>query len=111
MLFVVGILAFISASVFIMKKRNVISPFSKGAFLALFVSLLATICLGQNYTESLIPEIHDGIGISNQLAYWIIGERTWSVELFKQYFDNSIYLNLFLIFIYPLVLILEPKNK
>ena len=43
-------------------------------------SILANVALSQNYTHSLIPEANDGIGISNFLAYFLIGEVRWTVD-------------------------------
>jgi hypothetical protein len=71
--------------------------------------LLAVACLAQNYTQSLISEANDGIGISNQVAYWIIGEDGWSRALFRRMFEQSINFTLFLFLAYPLVLMVESK--
>jgi hypothetical protein len=64
--------------------------------------LLAAACLAQNYTQSLISEANDGIGISNQVAYWIIGED-------RRTFEQSVYFTLFIFLAYPLVLMVESK--
>jgi hypothetical protein len=87
------------------------NPFSKGIALAIGLSILAAVGLGQNYTQSLIPEANDGISISNNLAYWIIGEESWTQELFKTFFDWSIYMTLMLIIILPIVILLESKKN
>lgn len=76
----------------------------------LFASVLSTVCLAQNYTESLIPAANDGIAISNSLAYWIIGEDRWSRELFKSYFDGSVYVSLLLLLLYLGCVIQEKRH-
>ncbi|MBM6617179.1 hypothetical protein JR050_05760 [Bacillus sp. RD4P76] len=73
------------------------------------LSILATVSLAQNYTQSLIPEANDGIGISNKMAYWIIGEDGWSQEMFKTIFEQSIFISIILIAAYPIVLTIEAK--
>lgn len=85
-------------------------PYSKGIALGTGLSLLAAVCLAQNYTQSLIPEVNDGIGISNQVAYWIIGEDGWTKEMFRKSFEQSVYFTLLLLVAYPLVLIVESKS-
>lgn len=87
------------------------NPFSKGIALAIGLSILASVGLGQNYTQSLIPEANDGISISNNLDYWIIGEDSWTQELFKTFFEWSIYMTLMLIIILPIVILLESKKN
>ncbi len=61
------------------------------------VSALSSICLSQNYILSVTPGYHDGIGISNPIAYWIIGEGVWTPGRFEQYFTNAITITLFLL--------------
>jgi hypothetical protein len=95
--------------VFVTQWFGINNPFSKGMGLAIALSILAVVSLAQNYTQSLIPEANDGLGISNQLAYWIIGEGSWSQERFKNMFDQSVYITLLLIVAYPIVLIIESK--
>ncbi|OYD59843.1 hypothetical protein CGZ90_06215 [Fictibacillus aquaticus] len=79
--------------------------------MAIALAVLSVLSLSQNYTQSLIPEANDGIGISNILAYWIIGETQWTQEMFKSFYDQSTYLALLLILLYPVVLLAETKLK
>jgi hypothetical protein len=102
-------LIFIIVSVLAFRRFAVCNPYSKGILLAIFTSVVAVICLAQNYTQSQIPEANDGIGISNQVAYWIIGEDGWSKEKFQNLFENSIYFTFYLIIAYPVVLVVESK--
>lgn len=111
MVFMLFSLIFIIVSVLAFRRFAVSNPYSKGILLAIFLSVAAVICLAQNYTQSLIPEANDGIGISNQAAYWIIGQDNWSKETFQNSFENSIYLTFFLIIAYPLVLVVESKLR
>lgn len=109
MLFVVSAFVFVLVSVVLIKRGGIQNPFSKGVALALALSIVSGVSLAQNYTYSLIPEANDGISISNQVAYWIIGEGGWSQESFKRIFEQSVYLTLLLIAAYPLVLMVESR--
>jgi hypothetical protein len=111
MLFVLVCAIGIAVSVAVFKKAGVVNPYSKGVAMALGLSILAAVCLAQNYTVSLIPEANDGIGISNPVAYWIIGEDGWSQEKFRQSFERSVYFTLLLMLVYPLVVTVETKIR
>lgn len=108
-MFIYGCIIFLIFTVIATKRLGIKGPFSKGIATAAAISILAAISLGQNYTQSLIPEANDGMGISNHLAYWIIGEDGWSKELFRASFEQSLYITLLLIIAYPIVLIAETK--
>ncbi|WP_342430326.1 hypothetical protein [Neobacillus sp. FSL H8-0543] len=108
-MFVFGSLIILIISILVIHRLGIKNPFSKGISIAIALSILATISLAQNYTQSLIPEANDGIGISNKMAYWIIGEDGWSQEMFKNMFEQSVYISLLLIAAYPIVLIIESK--
>lgn len=86
-------------------KRNFGKEFmlSKALMPLILISLISTISLGVNYVASAVPSLNDGIGINNFLAYWIIGEDNWSIQVFKDFFNNSVYISLFLTFIYSLL--------
>lgn len=107
--FLFGCLVVIIIAVYAFRKIGIRNPYSKGMGIAIALSILIVISLAQNYTQSLIPEANDGIGISNQLAYWIIGENGWSQDMFKNMFEKSIYFSLILIVAYPFVLVTESK--
>lgn len=117
MLFIIFCLLFLTVSIIFFKKFKICYAFSFGLFIGIALAILITVSLGQNYTQSLIPNVNDGIVISNTVSAWIIGEDGWSVEKFKSMFEQSIYFTFFLILIYPLVLLFdakirkEPKNK
>lgn len=81
---------------------------SKSLIPLIFICLISAVCLGVNYVASSVQDLNDGIGIHNFLAYWIIGEDNWSTRLFKNYFNISVYISLFLTFIYA-VLTLSKK--
>jgi len=94
--------------VFLMKRRfGKELMISKSLIPLIQICLISTICLGVNYVASAVPSINDGIGIHNFLAGWIIGEGDWTVQLFKSYFNNSVYLSLFLVFIYSILTLLK----
>ena len=81
--------------------------FSSSILILLLFSIIANIALAQNYTQSLIPEANDGMGISNQLAYMIIGEVQWSHELFLSTYNESTIISIVLLIVYLLTLVLE----
>lgn len=80
---------------------------SKELIPLIFINLLSVICLGVNYVVSVVPSLNDGIGIHGFLAYWIIGEDNWSINLFKSYFDYSVYIGLFLMLLYCALRLIE----
>jgi hypothetical protein len=77
--------------------------FSETLIPLILFSIITAICLGVNFVASAIPSLNDGIAIHNFLARLIIGDDNWSVELFKAYFDWSVYVSIFLILIYSLM--------
>ena len=77
----------------------------------IFISILSAACLGVNYVASAVPNLNDGIGIHSFLAYWIIGDDNWSVNLFKRYFDYSVYIALFLILLYSVLRLMEKNRR
>lgn len=93
---------------FLMKK-NFGKEFeiSKALVPLILISLISTICLGVNYVASAVPSLNDGIGIHNFIAGWIIGDDNWSVQLFKSYFDISVYASLLLTLIYSTLKLLK----
>lgn len=111
MLFIFGCLVSVTIFVLSIHRIGMNNPFSKGIGLAFALSILAVVSLAQNYTQSLIPEVNDGISVSNKMAYWIIGQNGWSQEMFKDIFEQSILISLLLIAAYPIVLILEGKMR
>jgi len=94
-----------------LRKAGILYAYSNGIMLAIALSLLANVCLAQNYTQSLISERNDGIGISNQVAYWIIGEDGWSENLFQKSFEQSVYVTLLLLAVYVIVLLVESRLR
>lgn len=109
MIFLSVCLIFVAVSIVALRKAGVLYSFSKGVALTAGISLLAVVCLAQNYTQSLIPEANDGISISNQIAYWIIGEDGWSREMFLNKFKQSIFFTGIIIILYPVILVTESK--
>jgi hypothetical protein len=81
--------------------------FSTALLPLLLFSILANVALAQNYTQSLIAEANDGLGISNKLAYFLIGEDRWSQELFQSSYNFSTNVSIVLLISYSLILISE----
>ncbi len=92
------------------KKAGVAYPLSRVLLVALIFSVLATACLGQNYTTSLIPGVHDGIAVSNSLAFFIMGDDGWSHEQFERYFDGFLTASLILMVLYLAALLWESRR-
>ncbi|MEX2414967.1 MAG: hypothetical protein WD424_02390 [Paenibacillaceae bacterium] len=86
------------------------SRISLGLIIAVLLSLVTNIGLAQNYTQSLIPEANDGIGISNFVAEIIIVSESWSTAMFKSYFETSIIITLILIFLLMISLVFQKKK-
>ncbi len=99
MTFVLIGLLFTGGCAALFRRLGVPYAYSKGLFMAISLSLLAVICLAQNYTQNLIqdPRVNDGISITNHIAYWINGGDNWSIHSFKLSFQQSIYVTLFLL--------------
>ncbi len=109
MLFLTVAVLIVAITMIIFYKAGVPRPFSKGIAMAAALSLVALVCLAQNVTQGMIPEANDGIGISNPVAYWIIGEGEWSIERFRARFEQSIFVSLSLIILYPLAVLAETR--
>lgn len=85
--------------------------FSSSLLILLLFSIITNVALAQNYTQSLIPEANDGLGISNLLAYMVIGEDRWSHELFQSTYNLSTILSMVLLIVYVFTLIIENFLK
>lgn len=107
--FMFGCVVLIVSSILVFRNLRIINPISKGIGISIALSIFGAVSLGQNYTQSLIPEANDGIGISNEIAYWIIGEDGWTQEMFRNAFELSLYVALILIVMYPIILVIETK--
>lgn len=101
MLFIIICIVIWGLYTFVMKRRlkerfrlfNALLP------LVLF-TIIISLSLGINYVASAIPGINDGIAIHNFLAYWIIGEDNWSINLFNNYFNYSLAFSIILLIFY-----------
>jgi len=106
------ILLFICALLYMLfRKANVSYPLSRTLSLLLMFMVLAAACLGQNYSQSLIPGSSDGIAVSNYLAYVIMGEDDWSIERFKSYFDAAVSASLISMVLYIAALLWESRQN
>ncbi|WP_127531794.1 hypothetical protein [Paenibacillus kobensis] len=109
MLFVAVCTFIVMGSVYALRRAGVTHPYSKGVVLAIFLSTAALVCLAQNYTQNLISVSNDGVGITNWVANWIIGEDGRSIDKFRGVFEKSIFFTLVVILLYPLVLAAELR--
>jgi len=111
-LFHLSAVIFIVILYIVFRKANVPYPLSRMLLILLMFSILSTSCLGQNYTQSLIPGIYDGISVSNSVAFFILGDDQWSHEKFERYYDVSLTASLLLMAFYIIALLWESmRNK
>ncbi|KIQ95382.1 hypothetical protein LH47_00483 [Anoxybacillus thermarum] len=80
-----------------------------------FVSVVCSISLALNYYQSLKPST-EGIGISNVVSYWLIGEDAWApvwtIQLFKKAYSVSLWITLILLsFLIILLFMKKTKRK
>lgn len=99
---------FVVMMVFAIQKKV---KFSTALLPLLLFSIVANVALAQNYTQSLIPGANDGMGISNLLAYFLIGEDRWSHELFRSAYSFSTTITIILLIAYSLILVIEKVYK
>lgn len=111
MMFILICLIIVSLFVwFLMKSSQCRYGISVGMGLLIILSIVANISLSQNYAASLIPS-DEGLGISNDIAYLIIGEDHWTVQVFQAYYEISSYITLILLFLMMLSIALEAKRR
>ncbi|QRG70735.1 hypothetical protein JNE38_22970 [Brevibacillus choshinensis] len=77
---------------------------------ATLFSTLATVCLADNYIQSLIPGLQDGISISNSLAYYLIGEDNWSHATYQAAFEYAVLVSILCLISYIAASILEARK-
>ncbi|AKS39310.1 hypothetical protein NP92_04560 [Anoxybacillus gonensis] len=78
-----------------------------------FVSIVCSISLALNYYQSLKPNT-EGIGISNVIAYWLLGEDAWApvwtIQLFKKAYSISLWITLIL-FVFLIILLFMKRKE
>ncbi|MCX8129084.1 MAG: hypothetical protein N3I35_03170 [Clostridia bacterium] len=95
----------------IFRRSQEPKEYSKIVLIGLIISVISTIALSNNYIVNLItPPVNDGIAITNNLAYWIIGEGNWTKDLFKKAYDTSTAISFVLLVLYAVMLFLEKKK-
>ena len=87
--------------------------FSKSILVLSLFSIVANTSLAQNFNQSLIRGANDGIGISNKIAYWIITDdnwgQTWSVELFKNFYEISLTVLILVVIMFVASIAIETR--
>ena len=104
MIFIIILLYGIIAGVFISKRKMKIS---QAVIPMIAFAILSSVALGQNYTQSLIVKVNDGIGISNFLATLLLPEDGWTKEIFLTKFELYLGISITLILLYFLLVIVE----
>ena len=107
MIFGILVLYGIIAGVFISKRKM---KMSQAAIPMIAFAILSSVALGQNYTESLIPEANDGIGISNFLAKFLLPDDYWTKEMFLSKFELYLGISIALILLYFMFVIVEKRK-
>ena len=85
MLFLI-ILLYCIIVVFLIIKNSI--KISTALLPLIFFSILSNVALSQNYTQSLLSEANDGIGVSNFLSSFILPDDYWSQELFHSSYEQ-----------------------
>ncbi|MEK3885576.1 hypothetical protein [Paenibacillus sp. PL2-23] len=111
MFFVLGCLLIVLTAMIAIRKAGSKHPYSLGAAMSAGFSLLALVCLSQNYTQSLIPLVNDGIGVSNRVAYWILGEDGWSQAMFRRAFEWAGFIAIFFLMLSPAAYLAESRHS
>lgn len=104
MLFLIILLYFIII-VFLIIKNSI--KISTALLPLLFFSILSNVALSQNYSQSLLSEANDGIGVSNFLSSFILPDDYWSQELFHSSYELTTNLSLLLLIVYILTIVVE----
>jgi len=106
------IIVLIGYSLLLFRNKET-KEYSKIILVALIISILSNLALLENYMSSLINQkLGEGIGISNVIAYLIIREDGWSIDVFHKFYNNSLVISVILLFIYVTVLLIEQiKHK
>ena len=104
MIFVILVLYGIIAGFFI-SKRNM--KMSQATIPMISFAILSSVALGQNYTNSLIPEVNGGIGISNFLAALLLPADGWTKEIFLSKFELYLGISIAFILLYFVFVIVE----
>ncbi len=96
MLFLLSLLVLLSVIFLLLKKFSIKRPLFISLTVAFIISFFSSISLWFNYEASFGEQ--DGIGISNQISYWIITDGTqWSQALFRDYFLYSLIVSILIV--------------
>ena len=113
MLFTILVLIIFALFAFLLYKLGDKKFLSQSSLVLLIFSIIANIALANNY--STLATSGDGIGITNSLASWIITDKnwaapTWTMELFRSFYENSTMVSLILLLAYCSFLLFEAKR-
>lgn len=112
MVFVIIVLITWMIFAMVLKKRqNGQFRLSEAVLPLVLVSYLVTIDLGINYIAGAVPKLNDGIGLHSRLAFFIIGEDGWSLELFKKIYDISFTISIVLTLTFIILLLLNRRKS
>jgi len=84
--------------------------FSVNLIIPFFFSLIITISLLENYLLN-VSGIEDGYSISNKIAYLIIGEDGWNIELFKRSYETSFWISVGVLLLGSILFLIEWNKK
>lgn len=91
------------------KRAGVAKPYSSLMLIATLFSVISTVCLAENYIQSLVPGIQDGISVSNPLAYYWIGDDRWTHAKFQAAFEYGVLASVLCLTAYIAATILESR--
>ncbi|MCG5024051.1 MULTISPECIES: hypothetical protein [unclassified Anoxybacillus] len=111
--YILLIILLISTYLFYRRTKNLSKTLLMTITALFFVSIVCSISLALNYYQSLKPNT-EGIGISNVIAYWLLGEDAWApvwtIQLFKKAYSISLWITLIL-FVFLIILLFMKRKK
>lgn len=92
---------------FVLYKMGDRNFLSRGVLGLLMFSIIVNVALGVAYAAPF----GDGIGINNDLAYWVItDDKMWTVDLFRTFYEGSTIFSLVLLALYCGVVVFEARR-
>ena len=107
---IILIIFIVGYTLLIFRKKEK-KEYSRIILITIIISILANLALLENYLSNLTNQnLNEGICISNNIAYLIIGEDRWSINSFHDYFNNSLIISGILLIAYIVLIYIEQKS-
>mgnify|MGYP000926520997 CR=1 FL=1 len=108
---IIALIAWIIFTFYLKKRLRDKFRLSEALLPLVLGSYLITVDLGINYVAGAIPTLNDGIGLHSRFAYFIIGEDSWSIELFRKIYDISYTISIVLTILYIAFLFINRRKS